>query len=98
MYDTYELGKIFSPKLKIRQDYVFCLKILKKIKFAYGLKQPLAYRRLRQNSLSNNKFKSAIYQFYVYYKYEKLNIFQSIFYLINWFTLGLLKHFRNYGT
>ena len=30
MYDTKRIGKILSPKLKIRQDYVFCLKILKK--------------------------------------------------------------------
>ena len=49
MYDTKFIGKIYSPDLKIRQDYVFCLTILKKIKFAYGLNKPLAYRRLRSN-------------------------------------------------
>ena len=97
MYDCYKLGKVLSPKLKIRQDFVFCLKILKKIKFAYGLNHPLAYRRLRSNSLSNNKFKSALYQFYVYYKYENLNIFKSLYYLSCWFILGLIKHFKNYG-
>jgi|TARA_B100000003_G_C10866146_1_gene345062 glycosyltransferase involved in cell wall biosynthesis len=97
MYDTKFIGKIYSPDLKIRQDYVFCLTILKKIKFAYGLNKPLAYRRLRSNSLSNNKFRSAIYQFYVYYKYEKFNIIKSLFYLINWFILGIIKHIKNYA-
>jgi glycosyltransferase involved in cell wall biosynthesis len=97
MYDTKYIGKIYSPKLKIRQDYVFCLKILKRIKFAYGLNDPLAYRRLRSSSLSNNKIRSAIYQFYVYYKIENFNLFKSFYYLFFWFILGIIKHFRNYG-
>lgn len=98
MYDTKIIGKIYSPDLKIRQDYVFCLKILKKIKFAYGLNKPLAFRRLRSKSLSNNKFKSAIYQFYVYYYYEKFNILKSLYYLLNWSILGIIKHIKNYAT
>ena len=97
MYDTKYIGKIYSPKLKIRQDYVFCLKILKRIKFAYGLNKPLAYRRLRSKSLSNNKVRSAIYQFYVYHKIENFNLFKSFYYLCFWFILGINKHFRNYG-
>ena len=98
MYDKSRLGLIRSPKLKIRQDYVFCLKILKKIDFAYGLDVPLAYRRLRPNSLSNNKFTSAIYQFRVYYEIEKLGLIKSFYFLLNWFILGLLKHIKNYAT
>ena len=97
MYDTKYIGKIYSPKLKIRQDYVFCLKILKRINFAYGLNKPLAYRRLRSKSLSNNKVRSAIYQFYVYHKIENFNLFKSFYYLCFWFILGINKHFRNYG-
>lgn len=98
MYDKSKLGFISSPKLKIRQDYVFCLKILKKIEFAYGLDVPLAYRRLRTNSLSNNKFISAKYQFRVYYEIEKLGLIKSFYFLLNWFILGLLKHIKNYAT
>ncbi len=97
MYDTKSIGKVYSPKLKIRQDYVFCLKILKRIKFAYGLNKPLAYRRLRSNSLSNNKIRSAIYQFYVYYNIEGFNLFKSFYYLFYWFILGVIKHFKNYA-
>ena len=97
MYDTKNLGKIYSPSLKIRQDYIFCLNILKKIDYAFGLNIPLAFRRLRSNSLSNNKFSSAKYQFLVYYEYEKLDIFKSIYYLFHWFISGIMKHFKNYG-
>lgn len=97
MYDSKHLGKILSPKLKIRQDYVFCLNILKRIQFAYGLNEPLAYRRLRPNSLSYNKFRSAFYQFYVYYNYEKFGIFKSFYYLLHWFILGVKKHYKNYA-
>ena len=97
MYDKLKLGLILSPKLKIRQDYVFCLKILKKLDFAYGLNTPLAYRRLRPNSLSNNKFISAKYQFHVYYRIEKLGLIKSFYFLSNWFILGFLKHIKNYA-
>ena len=97
MYDTKKLGKVFSPSLKIRQDYIFCLNILKKIDFAYGLDYPLAFRRLRPKSLSYNKFISAKYQFFVYYNYEKFNIVKSFYYLFRWFIAGIMKHFRNYG-
>ena len=97
MYDTKKLGKIYSPNLKIRQDYVFCLKILKRVKYAYGLNLPLGYRRLRKNSLSNNKFISAIYQFHVYYKIESLGLIKSIYLMLNWIILGIFKHFKNYA-
>ena len=97
MYDKEKLGVVLSPKIKIRQDYVFCLKILKKIKFAYGLNIPLAYRRLRSNSLSNNKFLSAKYQFLVYFQIEKLGLIKSFYFLINWFILGVSKHLKNYA-
>jgi teichuronic acid biosynthesis glycosyltransferase TuaG len=97
MYDTKRIGKILSPKLKIRQDYVFCLKILKKIDYAYGLNNILGYRRLRNNSLSNNKFKSAFYQFKVYKDYENIGYFKSLTLLLEWFINGVAKHLKNYA-
>lgn len=95
MYDTKSLGKVYMPKIKIRQDYVMCLNILKKVKYAYGLNKTMSYRRFRENSLSQNKFLAAFYQFCVYMKYERLNFLISIKYLLKWAFFGVKKYSFN---
>ena len=57
IYDTHKVGKVLMPSLRKRQDWGMWLKVLSKCKVAYGMKEPLAIYRLRENSLSNNKKK-----------------------------------------
>ena len=57
IYDTRELGKIFMPERRKRQDWALWLDILNKVDRAYGLQIPLAAYRQSSNSLSRNKLK-----------------------------------------
>jgi len=55
IYDTRELGKVYMPDSRKRQDWALWLAILEKTDRARGLQIPLAAYRRRENSLSRNK-------------------------------------------
>ena len=66
MYDTSKVGKVYMPPLRKRQDWAMKLKVLQICKDAYGLKEPLAYYRLRNDSISRNKKSLIKYNIAVY--------------------------------
>lgn len=66
IYDVSKTGKIYMPKLRKRQDWALKLKVLKTCKYAYGMKEPLAYYRKREGSISNNKRSLVKYNIAVY--------------------------------
>ena len=92
IYDTQKLGKIYMPNILKRQDYGLWLKILKEIRQTKGILEPLAIYRIRKNSVSSNKFKSAQYQWKIYREVEKLNILKSIYYFIHYAIKGIFKY------
>lgn len=55
IYDTSMIGKVYLPLIRKRQDWGLMIKVLKKCKVAYGLKEPLAIYRLVTNSISRDK-------------------------------------------
>lgn len=55
VYDTARVGKVYMSPIRKRQDWGLWLDILAKCKVAYGMKEPLAYYRIRSGSISNNK-------------------------------------------
>lgn len=81
IYDTSSLGKVYQKNIP-KEDYALWLDILKKIDFAYGIKEPLAMYRMRENSRSRNKFKMIFEQFYIYRRVEKLSLLTSFYYLM----------------
>ena len=91
MYDTEKLGKMLMPIISRRQDFALWLKILKKIPYAYGMQEPLASYRLRDDSISGNKFKAATYQWRVYREFENLNFIQASYYFFHYSIYGVLK-------
>lgn len=91
MYDTSSLGKVYMPLIRKRQDLGLWLKILKKIPFAYGLNEPLAYYRVRNNSISANKLDAARYTWRLYRDEERLNIFRASFYFTYYAINGLFR-------
>jgi teichuronic acid biosynthesis glycosyltransferase TuaG len=92
-----KLPKLFMPNYKSRQDYALWLNYLKHTPHAYGLNESLAIYRIRRNSLSRNKFKSAIYQFLIYYDFLNFNIIKSLYFFIHWFFNGIFKYkFKKY--
>lgn len=78
------------------EDYIFWLAVLAKIDYAYKVNapKPLCNYRISANSLSGNKLKSATWQWAVYRKHLKLNIFTSFYYFCHYAIYGFLKHKR----
>ncbi|KGO89081.1 glycosyltransferase family 2 protein [Flavobacterium suncheonense] len=86
------LGKKFMPEIRKRQDMGLWLRYLKEIPFAYGIKEPKAVYRMRENSLSRNKKNLIKYQWQFYREVEKLNVFQSVYYMLHWMYRGFMKY------
>ncbi|MCO5259144.1 MAG: glycosyltransferase family 2 protein [Crocinitomicaceae bacterium] len=89
MLDTTQFDSIQFPNIRKRQDYALWLKLLKKVDRAYGLDEPLTVYRVRNDSISSNKFKAASYQWHVYFKVEQLGFFSSIYYLMHYTFHGI---------
>ncbi len=69
IYNARTLGKITSPNLRKRQDWLIWLAAIKKSgKPAKGVQESLAYYRVRENSMSSNKFNLLKYNYAVYKK------------------------------
>lgn len=68
IYNAEILGKIYSPLLLKRQDWALWLCAVKKSGKANGIKEPLAFYRIRKNSVSNNKTGLVKYNYTVYRK------------------------------
>lgn len=80
IYDTSKVGKMYMSALRKRQDWGLWLEILAKCKVSYGLKEPLAYYRLRNGSISNNKLVLVKHNINVYRKILKFSILKSYLY------------------
>lgn len=94
LYDREQVGEqYFKDELKsLRDDFVFWLQVLKKVKFAYGNKVILASYRVFASSTTGNKRKVIKPQFMVYYKVEKLGLLKSLYYLVHWAVNGFFKY------
>jgi hypothetical protein len=66
VYDVEKVGKIFFPFIRKRQDWGMKMKILQICNVAYGMKEPLAYYRFTEGSVSSNKKKLVKYNIRVY--------------------------------
>ncbi|NHN25620.1 glycosyltransferase family 2 protein [Flavobacterium jejuense] len=86
------LGKKFMPLIRKRQDMGLWLQYLKVIPFAYGIQETQAIYRIRENSLSRKKSDLIKYQWQFYREVEKLNVFQSTYYMLHWMYRGFMKY------
>ena len=89
MFNMQKLSKndIYMPNVKRGQDTATWWKVLKKIDYAYGINEILAYYRRSSNTLSSNKLKALKRTWNLYRNVEHLGIFAStynfIFYCFN---------------
>ena len=90
--DVKKLGKKYMPIIRKRQDMGLWLQYLKEIPYAYGIQEPQAIYRIRENSLSRKKSDLIKYQWQFYREVEKLTVFQSIYYMLHWMYRGFLKY------
>ena len=92
IYDREKLGKVYMPDIKKRQDFALWLDILKKIPYAYGMNESLAYYRVRKTSVSSNKLIASQYNWKLYREVEKLPLYKAIYYF-GWYTYrSILKY------
>ncbi len=79
IYNCSELGKIYMPDFRKRQDWGLWLQLLKKTNIAKSINQPLAYYRVGHDSLSKNKIKLLKTNFKFYNKYLGYSSFKSFY-------------------
>lgn len=92
IYDSQLVGKMFMPDILKRQDYGLWLKIAKAGHVAYGMTTPMVRYRLREKSVSSNKFVAAKYHWKVLREVEKLGIIKSAYYFVQYAYYGISKH------
>lgn len=94
LYDTEQFGKVYlREELKsLRDDFVYWLEIIKKVKVAYGNSAIIASYRVLNNSATAKKKKMIKPQFLVYYQVEKLGLIKSLYYLGQWALHGYKKY------
>ena len=90
--DIKKLGKKYMPLIRKRQDMGLWLNYLKVIPFAHGIQETQAIYRIRENSLSRKKSDLIKYQWQFYREVEKLNVFQSAYYMLHWMYRGFMKY------
>jgi glycosyltransferase involved in cell wall biosynthesis len=90
MYNATVLGKVTSPNLRKRQDWLIWLKALNLSgKPAIGIQESLALYRVRENSMSANKFNLVKYNYWVYKKGLGYSTLRSVFKMV----VFLKEHF-----
>jgi hypothetical protein len=82
MYSVKKLGKLYAPNIRKRQDWALWISAIQKAGTAYGISEPLAVYRERQNSISSNKFKMLTYNFSIYKDFLKYSYIKSTYYMI----------------
>ena len=91
VYDTAALGKVFMPRIEMRQDYLTWLTILKTCSeqglATGGLETPHATYRVHRQSMTTRKLRAARYQWKAYRQHTGSGFLKSIYlmgkYLVN---------------
>jgi teichuronic acid biosynthesis glycosyltransferase TuaG len=94
LYDIEKYGKVYlrEDMKSLRDDYVYWLEIIKKVKVAYGNKEVLANYRILGSSASRKKKKVIGPHFKVLYNIENLGLIPSLYYLGNWAIISYFKY------
>lgn len=82
MVNTNLTGPLKFKDIRTRHDAYLWITLLKKGFNAYGLDKTLASYRVRQDSISSNKFKAVKQVWRLYFEFEKLGLIKSVYCLI----------------
>lgn len=91
IYDVEKMGKFEVPNIRKRNDDALWLQMLKKEKYIWGMPDVLMKYRIRQNSISSNKFKVIKYHWFLYRDIEHLSVIRSAFHIFWWCVIKVLK-------
>jgi len=90
IYDADYFGKIILETSQKRQDWRIWLTILKQIKIAKPVPEPLAFYRIRKDSVSSSKFKLIKHNFGVYREFHGYNFVFSVLLMIRFLYTQLI--------
>ncbi|HEL1949140.1 TPA: glycosyltransferase family 2 protein [Streptococcus suis] len=91
MYNVSKMGKFEVPNIRKRNDDALWLKMLKVEPYIYGMPDVLMQYRIRKNSISSNKVDLIKYHWKLYRDIEHLSIFRSVFHVLAWGIIKVLK-------
>ncbi len=92
IYDADYFGKIVIEATQKRQDWRLWLTILKQIQDTKPVPEPLAFYRIRKNSISSSKFKLIKHNFGVYREFHGFNFVFSVLLMVRFlFTQLIIK-------
>lgn len=91
MIDRLKINTPIKFSQNHHEDYILWLDILKNDTKAYGLDDVLSSYRKSNTSISHNKIKAASWTWNIYRNIEKLSLFKSIYYFINYTINGFRK-------
>lgn len=78
MFDRKVAGDALLPEIRKRQDWGLNIRLLKRCRIAYGIKEPLATYRIRKGSVSRDKFSLVKYNVEIYHQVVGLSKAGSI--------------------
>lgn len=90
IYDADYFGKIILETTQKRQDWRIWLTILKQIKTVKPVPEPLAFYRIRKDSVSSSKFKLIKHNFGVYREFHGYNFVFSVLLMIRFLYTQLI--------
>ncbi|SHL36311.1 glycosyltransferase family 2 protein [Flavobacterium saccharophilum] len=92
IYDVDYFGKIVIEATQKRQDWRLWLTILKQIQLTKPVPEPLAFYRIRKDSISSSKFKLIKHNFGVYREFHGFNFMFSVLLMMRFlFTQLIIK-------
>ncbi len=91
MYNVEKMGKFEVPNIRKRNDDALWLAMLKKEKYIWGMPDVLMRYRVRENSISSNKFQLIKYHWILYREIEHLSVLRSLFHISYWCVIKALK-------
>jgi len=92
IYDADYFGKIVIEATQKRQDWRLWLTILKQIQVTTPVPEPLAFYRIRKDSISSSKFKLIKHNFGVYREFHGFNFVFSVLLMVRFlFTQLIIK-------
>lgn len=94
MYDKKQLNDVRMPMLKRGQDVATWLQMLKKVPYAYGIKESLVFYRIRENSLSTGIMTKLKRRWKIYREIEKLPFMKASRFYIKYLFCVIRKRKR----
>lgn len=94
VYDSNKIGKHYMPGLPMAEDFATWLNMIRQCRTTLVIRQPLAYRVRRANSLSSRLIPMKYFTYKVYRETQDLSVITSLYYLLRALPPGLWKRLR----